>query len=73
MDDELKAILENMPDPVKIAVTNYSTHKIASESTGLDEFTFDKIAMSIGTKMAERRNRWRPVADGLSALAELGR
>ena len=74
MDDrELKAVMENLPDSVKLAVTNYSTHKIASEATGVDEFTFDKIAMSVGVKIAERRSRWRHVADGFIALAELGK
>ena len=70
--EELQRIFDSIPQGVKTAVQNHQCHKLAAVSTGLDEFTFDKIANYFGIKMANRKNKWRPVVESFLALKKLG-
>ena len=56
---------------VREAIVNGQTDKIAQAMTGIDNFTFDNIAAYMGTKIAQRHAKWRPVANGLLALNSL--
>jgi hypothetical protein len=46
-------------------------HKVAASITGLDDFSIEKIAGFMGGRIAARHMKWRPVAEGLVALAQL--
>lgn len=70
-EEEKKIIDEYVPDSVKEAVSNYQTHHVMQQVTGLPEMTFDKIAGYFGGRMAARRLKWRPVFEGLQALKNL--
>jgi CO dehydrogenase/acetyl-CoA synthase alpha subunit len=56
---------------VREAIVSNQTYKIAQAMTGIEEFTFNNIADYIGTKVAQRHAKWRPVANGLLALNSL--
>ena len=56
---------------VREAIVQNQTYKVAQVMTGIDDFTFDKIAGYLGHKIAQRHAKWRPVANGLLALNKL--
>lgn len=62
-----------VPETVKEASRSFQMHKVASQATGLDEFSIEKIANYMGGRLAARRLKWRPVVDGLVALQQLQR
>lgn len=68
---EQEIIEAHVPESVKEAVRSFQMHKVAGDMTGLTAFSFDKIAEYLGGRMAARRMKWRPVADGLVALRNL--
>jgi hypothetical protein len=69
--DEIDIIKAHLPESVKQAISGYQMHKVASTLTGLNEFSLDKIAEFMGGRMAARHMKWRPIAEGLTALAQL--
>ena len=69
--DEKDVVNTYVPESVKTLVRTFQTHKLASHITGLDDFSIDKVAGYLGGRMAARRLRWRPVAEGLVALRNL--
>ncbi len=71
MVTEREIIEAYVPDSVKEATRTFQMDKIASQMTGLDEFTLEKVAEYMGGRFAARRLKWRPVADGLVALQQL--
>jgi len=68
---EIEIIKAHLPESVKQAITNYQMHKVASLITGLDDFSIEKIAGFMGGRMAARHIKWRPIAEGLTALDQL--
>ncbi len=60
-----------IPDSVKTAIRSHESTKVASTVTGLEQFSFADVAQYMGTKLAARRTKWRPVSDGLVALQKL--
>lgn len=68
---EIEIINAHLPESVKQAITNHQMHKVASVITGLDDFSIEKIAGFMGGRIAARHMKWRPVAEGLTALAQL--
>ncbi len=73
MPTEQEIIEAYVPDSIKQASRTFQMHKVASQITGLDEFTIEKVALYLGGRFAARRMKWRPVADGLVALRHLRR
>ena len=68
---EREIIEAYVPESIKEASRNFQMHKVASQITGLDDFSLEKIANYMGGRFAARRLKWRPVADGLVALQQL--
>jgi hypothetical protein len=62
-----------VPESIKEASRSFQMHKVASQITGLPDFSFAKVAEYMGGRFAARRMKWRPVADGLVALKQLQR
>lgn len=60
-----------VPESVKVAMRDYQMHRVVSQMTGLQEFSFGKIAEYMGGMMAARQKRWQPVTEGLLALQKL--
>jgi len=60
-----------VPESLKQLISNHQTHKIASAQLGLTEPSLEGVALHFGTKIAERRAKWRPVFEGLQALKAL--
>ena len=56
-----------LPDNLKIAAATQST-KLATVMTGETDFSIEKIAFFVGRQIAQRHHKWRPVANGLTAL-----
>jgi hypothetical protein len=74
MNTQEQQILDtHVPEPVKHAVQYGQLHKIAAHRLGVEVLSLEKIAQHIGTKLAEKRQRYRPIAEGLLALHKLGR
>lgn len=71
--DEIEVIQKYLPESLKTAIANNQMHKVASQITGLDDFSLRKIAEFLGGRYAARKMKWRPVADGLVALSNLMR
>ena len=71
MDAKTQELFDSIPESVKEAVTGHTTMKMASDATGIEEFTLENVAHHFGVKMASRRAKWRPVAEGLMALQKL--
>jgi len=66
--EELSAVV---PESVKFASRNYQLHTVVSQMTGLQDFSFGKVAEYMGGMMAARQQRWQPVREGLLALSKL--
>ncbi len=71
MVTEREIIEAYVPESVKEASRTFQMDKVASQITGLDEFSLQKVAAYMGGRFAARRLKWRPVADGLVALHNL--
>jgi hypothetical protein len=69
--DEQQVMAAVIPQSLKDAIANNRMDKVAEVVTGLDDFTLEKVAAYLGGRMAARQMRWRPVAEGLAALAQL--
>jgi hypothetical protein len=69
--NEIDIIKAHLPDSVKRAISENQMHKVASVITGLDDFSIQKIAEYMGGRIAARHMKWRPVAEGLTALSQL--
>ena len=64
--------LENLiPDEIREAIATHQSHKLAEAMTGLQDFSFGKIAEYMGTKMAFRRAKYRPIGEGIQAMLDL--
>lgn len=68
---EIEIIKAHLPESVKQAISNYQMHKVATVITGLEDFSIEKISEFMGGRIAARHMKWRPVAEGLTALAQL--
>lgn len=71
MTTEFEILDSLLPGELKNAMENAESYKIASLITGLQRFEFGDIAGYLGTKIAARNLRYRPVVQGLLALNEL--
>ena len=71
MDPTMKDIIDSIPQSVKDAVSSFNSTKLAEASTGITDFTIENVARHFGMKLASRRQRWQPVADGILALQKL--
>ena len=71
MATEREIIEAYVPESIKTLIRTGHMDKVASIMTGLDEFTLEKVAGYMGGRMAARRVRWQPIADGLTALRNL--
>ncbi len=71
--NDQKIIDQHVPAAVKAAVANGQLHKIAAARIGTEVLSLEKIAQHIGMKLAQKRQRWQPVAEGLLALRQLGK
>jgi len=60
-----------IPDSIKEACRKNNSQKVAQLATGVTEFDFGSIARHFGEKIASRRAKWRPIANGLMSLREL--
>lgn len=60
-----------VPDNLKLAMVTGNADKIAAAMTGMTRFEFGDVAQYVGTKLAERHQRYRTVARGLMALDAL--
>ena len=60
-----------VPENLKLAMVTGNSDKIAAAITGMNRFEFGDIARHIGTKLAERHQRYRTVSRGLLALDSL--
>jgi hypothetical protein len=69
--NEIDIIKAHLPESVKQAITTHQMHKLAELVTGLDDFSIEKISQYMGGRTAARHMKWRPVAEGLTALAQL--
>ena len=67
----VEKMIESVPGEIKECIASHQTHEVVEDITGLGDFSLDKIAEYLGGMMTARRNKWRPVAQGLKALAEL--
>jgi hypothetical protein len=69
-----KEMLEaHVPQAIRDLIAIGHMDKIAEIMTGIDDFSMEKIATYLGTRMAQRRQRWRSVNDGLRAFQDLTR
>ncbi len=68
---DIKTLDALIPDSVKTAIRSHQSTKVASAVTGLENFSFADVAQYMGTKLASRRSKWRPISDGLVALRKL--
>jgi len=66
--EELSAVV---PESVKLATRNHQLHHVVSRMTGLQDFSFGKVAEYMGGMMSARQHRWQPVREGLLALSKL--
>lgn len=57
-----------LPASIRNTVRSGQYQKIATLMTGVKDFSIDHIAQYLGTKVAMRHAKWRPVANGLLAL-----
>lgn len=64
-------LAEVVPESIKIAFETYQFHKVMSQLTGIPQFSAEKVAEYVGGMSSARRQRWRPVFDGLQALKNL--
>jgi hypothetical protein len=72
MNTTEKQIVEQfVPPTVKHAVETGQLHKIAEQRLGVPELSLQQVVQYLGVKLAEKRQRWRPVAMGLAALKQL--
>lgn len=71
--NEIDVINEYLPESIKEAIEMHQMHKVASQITGLEDFSLAKISEYLGGRMAARQLKWKPVADGLVALHNLTR
>lgn len=72
MDEKDLQIKEaHVPQSVQRVIADGQLHKLAANHIGVETLSLEKIAQHIGTKLAEKRQRWRPVVDGLLALHHL--
>lgn len=60
-----------IPESIKTAIRSRQTIKIAKIMTGIEDPSFANIAQYLGTKIAMRHVKWRPIADGILALHKL--
>ena len=60
-----------LPENLKVATQTGNSDKVAAAITGLENFEFEDIAEHLGTKIAERRQYYRPIVQGLVALNAL--
>ena len=60
-----------IPESIKTAIRSHQSMKVAKVVTGLEDSSFASIANHLGTKIAARHAKWRPIADGLLALHKL--
>ena len=60
-----------VPESVKVAMRNRQMHRVVSQMTGLQDFSFGKVAEFMGGMMSARQKRWQPVFEGLQALERL--
>ena len=68
---EIEAIKQHLPVAVQDAIRNYQTEKLGAARIGCDEVTLDKVAAYAGEMITERKRRWRPINEGLLALAQI--
>jgi len=68
---EIEIIKAHLPETVKQAISDHQMHKVATVITGLDDFSIEKISQFMGGRIAARHMKWRPVAEGLTALTQL--
>jgi hypothetical protein len=68
---DIKTLDALIPESVKEAVRANRSQKVAHVVTGLEDMSFASIARHLGEKVASRRAKWRPVANGLMALRNL--
>jgi hypothetical protein len=73
MTNEIEVINKYLPASIKEAIATHQMHKVASQITGLNDFSLAKISEYLGGRIAARRLKWGPVADGLVALHNLTR
>jgi len=73
MTTERDIIEAFVPDSVKEASRNFQMHTVMSHLTGLEDFSIEKVSAYLGGRMAARRQKWRPVTEGLLALNNLQR
>lgn len=71
MPTDQELIMHYVPESVKQLSRQFQIHKLATQITGLTDFSPEKIAAYLGGRIAARNIKWRPVADGLLALHEL--
>lgn len=62
-----------VPASVQQAMKPGQLCKLAAAEIGVPELTLTNVSQFLGTKLAEKRRRWRTVADGLVALKHLQR
>lgn len=68
---EKQIIAQFVPQAVQDAVRHGQLHKIAAQRIGVPELTLQSAVQYLGTKLAQKQQRWRPVAEGLVALRNL--
>ena len=62
-----------VPQAVKDAIRYGQLHKVAAQRIGVPKLTLQSVVQHLGTKLAQKQQRWRPVAEGLLALQSLQR
>ena len=70
-DVEKQIVAQFVPQAVQDAVQQGQLHKVAAQRIGVPELTLQNAVRYLGTKLAEKQQRWRPVAEGLVALQKL--
>ena len=68
---DIKTLDALIPESIKTAIRSHQTAKVAKVMTGIEDPSFAGIAGYLGTKIAARHAKWRPIADGLLALRKL--
>lgn len=68
-DKQIRAT--HVPAAVCAAIENGQLYKIAANRIGTEILSLEKIAEYLGRKFATKRQRWRPIAEGLLALRKL--
>jgi hypothetical protein len=71
MEPTMQEIIDSIPTSIKEAVTTHQSVKLAEVATGITDFTVAGVAQYFGEKLASRRMKWRPIAEGLIALEQL--